>query len=116
MVLDRPVGARHSCGVCCGRVPLEDVEDRDGAMKGSDIRKIVSGFEADEMGVDRFTVAMRRKLTQKRKEGRGGWNIPDACGIEDLREMLEDHLQKGDLVDIANFAMMIWNRENPNGI
>ena len=82
-------------------------------MKGSDIRKIVSEFEADEMGVDRFTVAMRRKLTKKRKEGRGGWN--NDCRIETLLAMLHEHAGKGDMVDIANFAMMVWNRENPNG-
>ena len=85
-------------------------------MKGSDIRKIASDFEADEMGVDRFSTAMRRKLTRKRQEGRGGWQFPDECPLEDLRTMLKEHIAKGDPVDIANFAMMIWNREYPNGI
>lgn len=116
MVLDCSARNCHPCRCLRWDIPLEDVEDRDGSMKGSDIRKIVSGFEADEMGVDRFSTAMRRKLTQKRKEGRGGWQFPDECPIEDLRTMLKEHIAKGDSVDIANFAMMIWNREYPNGI
>lgn len=96
---------------------------------GRDITRIAGGFEADETGVDRFTVAMRRKLTQKREEGRRGWNHPPyavqadrgdrvehhGCTIEELRDMLNAHISTGDPVDIANFAMMIWNRQNPNG-
>ena len=82
-------------------------------MIGRNITTITGGFDADETGVDRFTEAMRRKLTKKRKEGRGGWN--NDCRIELLLAMLHEHAIKGDMVDIANFAMMIWNREHPTG-
>jgi hypothetical protein len=82
-------------------------------MIGRDITTITGGFDADETGVDRFVVAMRRKLTKKRKEGRGGWNLD--CEVSFLRALLAEHVGKGDMVDIANLAMMIWNREHPTG-
>jgi hypothetical protein len=94
-----------------------------------DVRKIVSDWGADDVGVERFAKAMSTKLAKKRDEGRSGWNRepytvqPDrgdrvgrfGCTVSDLREMLREHFATGDPVDIANFCMMIWNRENPNG-
>ncbi len=83
-----------------------------------DIRLIRNDRAADEDGVARFTAAMLDKLATKRAEGRGGWNrelANDGCSVADLVSMLSGHLKKGDMVDIANFCMMIWNRENVNG-
>ena len=67
--------------------------------------------EIDQLGVDRFRLAMLEKLAIKRLEGRGGWHDPEQCAVSDLHAMLLDHVEKGDMIDIANFAMMIWNRE-----
>lgn len=82
---------------------------------GGDIRACDTNKDADEIGVQRFAKAMDIKLAKKRDEGRGGWFIPSACPVEYLRDLLAEHVSKGDPVDIANLAMMIWNRENPNG-
>jgi len=68
-------------------------------------------YEIDQLGVDRFRLAMLEKLSIKRLQGRGGWSDPEVCSISDLHAMLLNHVKKGDMVDIANFAMMIWNRE-----
>lgn len=95
----------------------------------SDITDISDSQQADETGVDRLAVAMKAKLAAKRAEGRGGWNHepytvqPDrgdrvqrfGCTIAELRGMFLDHISKGDMLDVANFAMMIWNREHPEG-
>ncbi len=92
---------------------------------------------ADEAGVQRFVVAMNRKMRAAREEkGWGGWHRPRSnysrgdwpetfgCSPSDLRRMLKAHIRKkgpkgglkgGNLVDIANFCMMIWNREHPRG-
>ena len=61
--------------------------------------------------------AMVQKLRKKREEGRGGWWNPDECSVEFLRECLHAHLLKGDMVDVMNFAAMIYAREmlDPDG-
>jgi hypothetical protein len=62
-------------------------------------------------GVRDFAQAMQDKLDRKMEEGRGGWWDPKQCTIESLNVMLADHIKNGDMVDIGNFAMMIWNRQ-----
>ena len=83
------------------------------ARKLFDITTTLDDEFADEDGVDRLAFVMKLKLHAKRLQGYSGWN--SQCSIERLRELFAEHLAKGDMVDIANFAMMIWNRENPNG-
>lgn len=61
--------------------------------------------------VDLIGESMRKKLFQKRSEGRCGWWNKSACSIDDLKRMLADHIQKGDMVDVMNFAAMIYLRE-----
>lgn len=65
----------------------------------------------DDLAVDRFAIAMKAKLAAKRGEGRSGWEDPAQCRTADLARMLLEHVQKGDPVDIANFAMMLHQRE-----
>jgi len=65
----------------------------------------------DDAAVDAFAAAMKAKLAKKRAEGRGGW---ETCSAERLSEMLRDHVNKGDPVDVANLAMML--RQNGQSI
>lgn len=63
----------------------------------------------DDVAVDRFAWRMKLKLSDARAKGRGGW---EQCPEADLLAMLRDHVEKGDMRDVANLAMMIWhNRE-----
>jgi hypothetical protein len=71
--------------------------------------------QADVIGCGRLRVAMVAKLAKQRGRGYGGWNDPSRCSIKRLERMLREHVDKGDMIDIANFAMMIWNRRNPMG-
>lgn len=64
----------------------------------------------DDLAVDRFAAAMKAKLAQKRADGYGGWEDKKACPPGRLTRFLRAHLDKGDPVDIGNFAMMLWNR------
>lgn len=60
----------------------------------------------DNTSVIQFTDAMQAKMTVSREKGRSGWHtVP----VEDLWRMLREHVEKGDPIDIANFAMMIWH-------
>ncbi|MBD9542904.1 hypothetical protein IB276_26005 [Ensifer sp. ENS04] len=64
----------------------------------------------DDLAVDSFAAAMKAKLAKKRAEGRGGWENPSECSIAYLSELLRDHVNKGDPVDVGNLAMMIQQR------
>lgn len=71
---------------------------------------------SDDKHVNRFSAAMKRKLALKREQGRGGWDDPKECSIDYLAQLLFDHLNKGDPVDIANFCMMIQERGSTSAI
>jgi hypothetical protein len=69
----------------------------------------------DNLSTDAFAHAMKVKLWRKRHfDGRGGWDKPDKCSIEHLWALLKEHVERGpelsNMTDVANFAMMIWNR------
>jgi hypothetical protein len=63
-------------------------------------------LHSDDICANQFVKEMKEKLAQKRKEGRYGWH---GARPEVLGRMLFDHLEKGDMIDIANFAMFIWH-------
>lgn len=79
------------------------------------LQQNVGAWHSDDIAVFRFASAMREKMTKKRDEGYGGWNDKDQCPTERLQTMLDEHLAKGDPVDVANFAMMLWHRNAPTG-
>ena len=64
----------------------------------------------DDIAVDNFAAAMKAKMAKSRAVGRYGWNDPAVCTADDLRLFLANHIAKGDPVDVGNFAMMLFNR------
>jgi hypothetical protein len=62
--------------------------------------------------VDDFAEEMKRKLRRKFMEGKRGWDDP-AWQREDILRQLVAHVSKGDMVDVANFAMFAWNQGQP---
>lgn len=68
----------------------------------------MSSAHSDDLAVDAFAEAMKAKLARKRDAGYGGWR--DQCSIEFLSAQLRKHVEKGDPVDVANFAMMLQQR------
>lgn len=65
---------------------------------------------SDDAAVDHFAVAMKTKMAASRVKGRGGWDDPQQCTAQSLQKMLVEHIEKGDPVDVGNFAMMLFNR------
>ena len=65
----------------------------------------------DDICVDSFAGVMKTKLAKKRRNGYAGWDNEEKCTPEFLAALLKHHLAKGDPVDIANFAMMLWHRK-----
>ena len=66
---------------------------------------------ADGYMVSITSNAMTSKLRTAREKGRGGWWNPGECSTEMLKEMLVEHIEKGDMIDVMNFAGMIFVRE-----
>jgi hypothetical protein len=64
----------------------------------------------DNEAVVKLAIAMMAKLDKKRQQGYNGWNNPELCPPDRLPKMLISHLQKGDVVDIANFCAMVYSR------
>ena len=63
----------------------------------------------DDVAVSEFANAMRNKMKKSReKKGRSGWQD---MSTHVLKTMLIEHIEKGDMVDVANFAMMIWHNQ-----
>ena len=67
-------------------------------------------LHTDDIAVNEFAEAMKAKLEKKRDEGRGGWDSNEPGMNARLSEMLYSHVMKGDPVDVANFAMMLYMR------
>lgn len=71
----------------------------------------VQAQHSDDAAVGRFSTAMKAKMAASRARGRSGWDDSAQCSVEKLAAMLCQHVEKGDPVDIANFAMMIHERQ-----
>lgn len=60
----------------------------------------------DDAAVDALCAAMKTKLREAReKKSRGGW---ETCHHIDLSQMLREHVEKGDPVDVANFCAFLF--------
>jgi hypothetical protein len=55
-----------------------------------------------------FSAEMRAKLHAK-AANRGGWDDP-SWTVDDIKRALIEHIDRGDPVDVANFAAFWWNR------
>lgn len=64
----------------------------------------------DDIAVDQFAEMMKAKMASSRAKGRSGWQ---ECQTEYLLDMLQEHVDKGDMRDVACIAMMLhlnWER------
>lgn len=64
----------------------------------------------DTAAVVSFAAAMASKLYRAQQLGRAGWDDPTRCTIESLQRALLESVAKGDPVDVANYAMMLFAR------
>lgn len=70
----------------------------------------VAEAEAIDDMVRAFSEEVRLKLQEKRNLGRRGWDH-ESWTPEQIKQALFDHVEKGDMRDVAAFAMFLWNRE-----
>ena len=64
----------------------------------------------DDIAIDTFAQAMKNKMARQREKGFSGWDDKSQCTEEYLAQLLVKSISKGDPVDVANFAMMLFNR------
>lgn len=75
--------------------------------------QLAADQHSDDAAVNRFAIAMKAKLAEARAKGRSGWDDPAQCSEEFLARLLIEHLGKGNagtFEDVANFAMMLYQR------
>ena len=65
----------------------------------------------DDQALDWFVVQMRAKLKKRREDGVAGWNYPDLCTVETLRDSATAQFDMGNYVNAANYTMMTWVRD-----
>ena len=56
-----------------------------------------------------FFAACSAKFHESSKKGRSGWRM---VSTSELHKMLQRHVEKGDMRDVAIIAMMIWWKEH----
>ena len=67
-------------------------------------------LSVDQAAHKRFSKECGDKLAAASAKGRGGWHVPNEVSGKELAEMLVEHLKKGDMRDVANFAMFLHER------
>ena len=92
----------------------EDMDPETLALERRARALVTTEAHPDDIAVDDFTAhvaaAMKAKLAKKRAKGYGGWHDPAQCSVEYLSRLLRKHVEKGDPIDVANFAMMLHQR------
>lgn len=70
------------------------------------------------LGVEHFSIEMAARMLMKQKEGFAGWNDPTIQDDVEDRLLAKaalvkvDMAEAKDLIDIANYAMILWTRQN----
>ena len=65
---------------------------------------------AIRMLVNALTSKMKEKLLNKMHHGCGGWDNPEWT-IDQIKQAIIHHVEKGDFIDVANLAAFAWNRD-----
>lgn len=58
----------------------------------------------DDDAIDAFAAELRKRMTDKREQGRNGW---EHCDLDDLGLKLLRSIADGNPIDVGNYAMMI---------
>lgn len=61
-----------------------------------------------------FRIATDNRFATKTLEGKRGWDDEKACSTEYLFHKLREAVDRRKMVDVAIWAMMIWNRHAEN--
>lgn len=63
----------------------------------------------DDKAVDAFATVLKEKLAKARAKGRSGWQT---CELTYLLDGMRSHIEKGDPLDVAAYALFLWARND----
>lgn len=100
---------------CCGFTRLchatpENYERLQATFPHIEFERPLTQADINNEAVDKLSQAMKDKLAEKREQGYHGW---ETCKHGDLVQLLINHVDKGDPVDVANFCAFLFTRGEP---
>ena len=97
-------------GDCCCPATQENYEKLCSLFECIDFEQPPTQADIDNEAVDKLAQAMKNKLAKKREQGYHGW---ETCKHGDLVQLLINHVDKGDPIDVANFCAFLFARGEP---
>ena len=91
---------------CCHATP-ENYERLQATFTDIEFERPPTQADIDNEAVDKLAQAMKSKLAKKREQGYKGW---ETCKHGDLVQLLINHVDKGDPIDVANFCAFLFAR------
>ena len=91
---------------CCHATP-ENYERLQATFPDIEFEHPPTQEDIDNEAVDKLAQAMKSKLAKKREQGYHGW---ETCKHGDLVQLLINHVDKGDPIDVANFCAFLFAR------
>ena len=94
-------------GYSCCHANQENYERLQATFPGIEFEHPPTQEDIDNEAVDKLAQAMKNKLAKKREQGYKGW---ETCKHGDLVQLLINHVDKGDPIDVANFCAFLFAR------
>lgn len=94
-------------GYSCCHANQENYERLQATFPGIEFEHPPTQEDIDNEAVDKLAQAMKNKLAKKREQGYHGW---ETCKHGDLVQLLINHVDKGDPIDVANFCAFLFAR------
>ena len=91
---------------CC-HATKENYERLQATFTDIEFERPPTQADIDNEAVDKLAQAMKSKLAKKREQGYHGW---ETCKHGDLVQLLINHVDKGDPIDVANFCAFLFAR------
>lgn len=91
---------------CC-HATQENYERLQTTFPDIEFERPLTQADIDNEAVDKLAQAMKNKLAKKREKGYHGW---ETCKHGDLVQLLINHVDKGDPIDVANFCAFLFAR------
>lgn len=98
----------HPVGLC--HATQENYERLQATFPDIEFEQPPTQADIDNEAVDKLAQAMKNKLAEKREQGYHGW---ETCKHGDLVQLLINHVDKGDPIDVANFCAFLFARGEP---